>query len=486
MIASACRSLETHYPQPGWAEQNSDQWWLSVQAVIRDCILQAGGVTVDAIVSATTASSVVFLDVEGSATHPVILWMDQRAAQEAELSRTLDHAALVYSGGGDSAEWLVPKAAWVAANRPEVYQASHHIMEAHDYLVYRMTGTPVGSSLIASCKWNYVDGVLPVDLYADLGMPDLADKLPASILPVGAVAGRMLPEVAEACGLGSTPQVVIGGIDAHISLVALGQLGPDPVSLVAGTSNALTLEVDTPVFSKSIWGPYRNALTPGKSLIEAGQVAAGSVLTWASEKLLGYARADIADLVAKASEVPAASHGIVALDTFMGNRTPLRDPLLRGGLLGITLQTGGVELYRSLIEGVAYGTRAAVDGLTGVGVPLGDLYLSGGICNNSLWLQTTVNVLNREVRLVREGNLTLLSCAILARRAMMADRSGESAFSPSYEVLRPDEADSEVLAEGYGIYLDALRSTQQIQHRIAAFTHKLRSATTTGSQEVRP
>jgi ribulose kinase len=447
---------------------------------------QAGGVTIDAIVSATTSSSVVFLDAEGLPTYPVILWMDQRAAREAELSRTLDHAALIYSGGGHSAEWLVPKAAWVAANCPEVYKASHHIMEAHDYLVYRMTGTPVGSGLIATCKWNYVDGVLPLDLYADMGMPDLADKLPASILPLGAAAGRMLPEVAEACGLNSAPQVVIGGIDAHISLVALGQLGSDPVSLVAGTSSALTFEVDTPVFSESIWGPYPNALTPGKCLIEAGQVAAGSVLTWASEKLLGYARADLADLVAKASDIPTGSHGIVVLDTFMGNRTPMRDPLLRGGLLGMSLQTGDAELYRSLVEGVSYGTRAVVDGLNDVGLPLGDLYLSGGICNNPLWLQTTVDVLNREVRLIREDNLTLLSCAILARRATMGDRSGESGFSPRYEVLKPDEADSEVLAEGYDMYLDALRSTQQIQHRIAAFTLKRRSAMATGPQEARP
>jgi ribulose kinase len=479
VIASARRSLATFYPQPGWAEQDANQWWTSVAAAIRECVAQANGIVIDAIVPATTSSSVVFLDEAGDPTHPVILWMDQRASDEAEFSRTLDHAALLYSGGGDSAEWLVPKAAWLARNRPEIYEASAHVMEAHDYLIYRMTGKPVGSRLIASCKWNYVDGVLPQALYSDLGVPDLCEKLPSEILAVGAVAGKMLPTVARLCGLQNQPEVVVGGIDAHISLVALGLLGPDPVSLVAGTSNALTFEIDTPVFSESFWGPYPNALTQGKCLIEAGQVASGSVLTWGGEKLLNYSREDIPELVERASEIPAASHGIVALDTFMGNRTPMRDPLLRGGLLGVTLQTGGVELYRALIEGVSYGTRAVVDGLESAGLPLGDLYLSGGISNNTLWLSTTVNALNREVRLVRGGNLTLLSCAVLGRRAMMADRDGESAFAPEYEVLRPEPSEAEVLAEGYVIYRDALQSTQQIQHRIAAFTQKRRSSCST-------
>ena len=104
---------------------------------------------------ATTASTVV---VDGSRWFSIAsghLWMDARADAEARFTGTVDHPVLRYSGGSDAVEWSVPKAMWLAKHEPETYRRAARIVEAVDFINFRLTGEWVGSKLNATCKWNY-------------------------------------------------------------------------------------------------------------------------------------------------------------------------------------------------------------------------------------------------------------------------------------------------------------------------------------------
>ncbi|MBO1805051.1 FGGY family carbohydrate kinase [Leucobacter ruminantium] len=465
-------ALRTVFPRPAWAEQDPEQWWSAVVESVSGALAQAGTTSVDTIAVATTSSSVAFLDEDGAPVHPAILWMDQRAAEEAAHSSRTDHPDLAYAGGGNSAEWLVTKAAWMARNRPDVWGRTARVRECHDYLVERLTGRAFASRMMAACKWNVVGDGYPSDLYALLGAPGLESKLPETVLPVGAAAAEVAPAVARELGIDGAPVVGIGGIDAHLSLVSLGELrhaaGGPLYSMVAGTSNALTLEVDEPLFDSRFWGPYPNALSQGRYLVEAGQVTTGSVLSWAAERLFGISREDLPSLLEQVERIPTASHGIIALDTFMGGRTPWRDATMRGGFLGLSLQTGPAELYRSLAEAVALGSRAVVDGLTESGIPEPGLFaVSGGITRNPLWLQLTVDAINREIAVVRDDNLTLRSCALIGHRLTQGDTPAPQ-FAPPVEMARPREADAAALAEAYHDYVAAQACVAGLREQTAA------------------
>ena len=54
----------------------------------------------------------------GAPLRPALLWMDCRAA----------------------AEWLVPKAMWLAANEPRVYAEADVLCECPDYVNFVLTG----------------------------------------------------------------------------------------------------------------------------------------------------------------------------------------------------------------------------------------------------------------------------------------------------------------------------------------------------------
>ncbi|MFC5754783.1 FGGY-family carbohydrate kinase [Actinomadura rugatobispora] len=473
VLGTGRHGYATGYPRPGRAEQDPEDWWRAVVAATRQALAEAGGPAVSGVAVATTASTVVVLDGDGRPLRPALLWMDARAGAESELTARTGHPVLRYAGGADAVEWLVPKAMWLARNEPETYRRAARIVEAVDYLTWRLTGTWTASRMNAVCKSNHDprgDGY-PTGLYESLGVPDLAGKLPPEVLPVGATAGEVTAAAGAELGLRGTPRVAVGGIDAHLSLLATGGLEPGRLSVVCGTSNAFVAEIEDPVFTPAIWGPYPDALRDGHWLVEGGQVSAGSVLRWVSEDMLGLSRERLPELWDEAARVGPGEHGLVVLDYFMGNRTPLRDPALRGAVLGLTLGTTPAQLYRAAVEGVAYGTRQVLESFLEAGVPVKDIYVSGGIQHNPLWLSITADVLGRPLRLVGAGdNLTLRACAVIAATATGAHpdlAAAAEAFTPATTLVEPSApAANGAYDEGYALYRQATAATREVAHRL--------------------
>ncbi|MGR6918214.1 FGGY-family carbohydrate kinase [[Actinomadura] parvosata] len=473
LLGSGAQAYPTRFPRPGWAEQDPDDWWRASVSAARQALAEAGGPQVEGVAVATTASTVAVLDEHGRPLRPALLWMDGRAGEESALTGASGHPVLRYAGGCDAVEWLVPKAMWLARHEPQTYRAAARIVEAVDYMVWRLTGRWAGSRMNAVCKSNFDPrgAGFPHDLYDLLGVADLAAKLPDEIVPIGDPVGPLAAAARRELGVRGPATVVSGGIDAHLSLLAIGGAREGHVSIVCGTSNAFVTEIAEPVFPPTVWGPYPDALRTGRWLVEGGQVSAGSVLAWTGEGLIGRKRAEIGGLIRAAADLPPVEHGLIVLDYFMGNRTPLRDPRLRGAVLGLTLASTPEQVYRAAVEGVAYGTRQVIDSFTGGGVPVAEIFLSGGIQHNELWLQTTADVLGRPVRLVAGDNLTLRACSVLAaagsgRHASLDEAA--AAHTPKVRTVEPVAAHAQAYQAGYADYLEATAATTGISHTLSA------------------
>ncbi|MCV7065481.1 sugar kinase [Mycolicibacterium farcinogenes] len=461
-LGTAHRPYSTNHPRPGWAEQDPRDWWAAVTAATRQLLdtdgCRAAGQVIS-IAASTTASTVAVVDADGTPLRPAILWMDARGAAESERTAQLSrlYPILDWSGGSDAAEWLLPKAMWLKKHDLESYRSAARIVEAVDYLTFRLTGRWVGSLMNAVCKYNYdaIAGRFPVDLYAALDMDDLVAKLPDDIFPVGAVAGTLTDSAAADLGITNTAIVAVGGIDAHVSLLACGGTTDGLVSIVSGTSSAIVTEVDQPTTSNEVWGPYPNALNHNKWLIEGGQVTSGSVLKWTGESVMGVPREELAGLIEQATAVDPAAHGLRALDYFMGNRTPHREARLRGAVIGLTLGTTKAELYRAMVEAVACGTRSVINSFERSGVPCTRLVFYGGIERNPLWQQVTIDMLGRPAELVIGANLTLRACAVIAATAagiVPSLGAGSRLFAPKVRLLEPEPKRMAVYEETFGDY----------------------------------
>jgi len=474
-LGSVHSSYGTTFPRPGWAEQDPVEWWTSCVAATRQLLSTdacRGAGPVVSVASSTTASTVAVVDEGGAPLRPAILWMDSRASHQADVTASFasEHQILAGSGGSDAAEWLVPKAMWIKEFEPETYHRADRIVEAVDFITFKLTGRWIGSQMNAVCKYNYdsVNRRFPQELYDSLGVSELSDKLPDSILPVGAMAGTITVDAAVELGISINAVIAVGGIDAHVSLLACGGNTEGLISVVSGTSTAIITETRQPSFTSELWGPYPNALRQEHWLVEGGQITSGSVLKWVGEGIMGVPRSEIAALIASATHVDPTSHGLLALDFFMGNRTPCRDARLRGAVVGLNLGTSKEELYHAVVEAVACGTKAVLDSFAKANLACERLVFSGGIEKNPLWQQVSIDVLGREAEIVDGDNLTLRACAAIAATGAGLVRNideGSALFAPRTRKLVPDSIKHQHYKETYERYVDLAEVLTPVMHR---------------------
>ncbi|KAL7564571.1 hypothetical protein ACA910_017919 [Epithemia clementina (nom. ined.)] len=285
----------------------------------------------------------------------------------------------------------------------------------------------------------------------------------------------------------SLPVVIQGGPDAFVGMIGLGCIGrktnksdqqEENVDHDATTTAALSVDISidikknhvaqsstkpqlclitgsshlhcmvvpaasttTPSVGRSgMWGPYQDAPLPGLAFGEGGQSSTGSLLKWAHTKLFGSGDGDddyttatflsYKELDDWAAEIPPGSDGLLALETFQGSRTPVTDPLARGALIGLTLSHTKGHIWRALMEGVCFGTRACLESLeSAAGQPCEEIILAGGIAKSTLWLQLHADITNRPIRVFGpEHNAPLLGCAILASLGLGVHDSVETAL----------------------------------------------------------
>lgn len=426
IVASASRSYPINYPQVSWAEQNAEDWWQAAKECVPRAVAEAGlkpediaGISLDG-----TSCTVVACMCDGRVLRPVLLWMDQRAFEQAERVTATKDPVLKYVGWQESPEWMLPKALWLRENEPQTYEQADLIVEGADWLLHRLTGNWLASLNNVTAKWNYAnpEGGWPDRLLASLNLSELRDKWPTEVLPMGAPAGTLTAAAAEELGLKAGTPVAQGGIDAYAGMFGLAVVRPNTMALVMGTSTCHEALCAEGLFDSHVWGPYPDALLPGTWVLEGGQTATGAIVTWLAdnfgyrEQVEGEKRGvdRFAVLDEKAAAVPPGAEGLTLLDYWQGNRSPIRDPLARGAVWGLSLKHEIGHLLRAVYEGTAMGSRHIIEDLRQAGFAPEAVYACGGGTRSALWLQIHADASGLPIYLTEEPEATALGTAILA------------------------------------------------------------------------
>jgi FGGY-family pentulose kinase len=484
VVASATRPLTTTFPRPAWAEQDPEAWWRGALETLRE-VLQVSRVDPSEVAALSydcTACTVVALTDGGAPLRPALLWMDERAHVEAAEASATGHEVLKYCGGKISPQWMIPKGRWLERHEPDVFARARWIVDETDFFTYRLTGRMTASLNTATAKWNYVRplGGWPADFLRAARAERLAERWPAEVLPVGRPLGRISEAAAREVGLSPATVVVQGGIDAHAGEIALGAVGAGDLALILGSSTCHMAQSPTPVFA-NIWGPYPDALVPGLFTLEGGQTATGSIVQWLVERFGGEAVAQAksrgqdvyAHLDTLAEAIPAGSEGLLVLDYFQGNRTPHKDPLARGTVVGLTLKHTLAHLYRAVYEGICFGTRQILEDMTAAGFTLRRIVAGGGGAKSRLWTQIQADILGRPIHLPRDKATMALGAAIWAGLGAGVFADYGEAIRRMVHIERAVEPVSErraVYDALYRQYVDLYPGARPVMHALATMT----------------
>jgi L-ribulokinase len=461
-----------------WALQDPDDWVAVVLEGVPEA-LRRGGVDPAAVVGiGVDFTSCTVLPVDG-AGRPLCTQEPWRARRHAWPKLWKHHAAqpvadrittvaaergepwLARYGGRISSEWYFPKLIQIWLEDRDVYQATAAFLEATDWIVSWMTGVQLRQACAAGYKalWSPDEG-LPSDEYFDAAFPGFsnpAEKLGDQFVPLGTPAGQLQPELAARLGLPESVVVAVGNVDSFVSVPGAGVSKPGTFVIVIGTSICDMVVHEDEIRLPGITGVVRDGILPGMYGYEAGQAAVGDMLAWFVSTLGGGASHE--QLEAAAAKIEPGGTGLLALDWWNGNRTILADADLSGVLLGLTIQSSAAEIYRGLLESIAFGNRRIMDNFEEHGMRLDRIVACGGIAEKSpLMMQLLADTSGRVVSVPAAAEIPARGAALFGAVAAGAFADIGEAVSatrqPMARSYEPDPRAAAVYERVYEIYLE--------------------------------
>ncbi|HAJ34764.1 MAG TPA: hypothetical protein DCL15_03580 [Chloroflexi bacterium] len=400
-------------PQPGWAEQDAEELWGALLTVLRETATAANALgRVVALALAAQAGSVVAVDGEGAAVAPLITWLDTRAeAIVADWTRT-GRADRIRQISGWHPHPGLPLAtlAWLTRHTSQVVQGAAHIVDVHSFLLYRLTGLPLTdfSEAAETLLLDRATATWSAELCALAGVQPR--QLPG-LLPAGAVAASLLPEVARATGLSSSTLVVVGGHDQCCAALGMGITAPGQLMLASGTAWVLTaLTPDLPVAQIPPGMELNYHILPGLHTISQLLGGFGAVVTWWLSLLWPDVKDRYAALEAALTVSPPGARGLRFLP--IGGSAQLGSG--RGGFLGLRLDHARDDLARAVCEGIAYEVRWALDRLAASQLAAAHMWMAGGATQSNFWPQLIADVTGAPVYVAPHANWQARGAAILA------------------------------------------------------------------------
>lgn len=333
-------------------------------------------------------------------------------------------------GGLISSEWEFAKALEILDDDPEVYHAIDHFVEAADWIVWQLCGTYVRNACSAGYKGIRQDGRYPSREFLAAVRPGFADfvthKLDHSIGRLGDRAGGLTAQAAQWTGLPQGIPVAVGNVDAHVTAAAADALQPGQLVAIMGTSTCHVMNSDVLREVPGMCGVVDGGISEGSWGYEAGQSGVGDIFGWfvdncVPEEYQVEARRRGLSLHGYLTELAGrqhvGQHGLVALDWHSGNRSVLVDHELSGVMIGQTLETTCVDMYRALLEATAFGTRMIVETFVESGVPVTELVVAGGLLKNRLLMQIYADAVGLPLSVVPSSQAPALGSAIHAAAA---------------------------------------------------------------------
>jgi xylulokinase len=238
---SPSREMKIESPQPGFAEQDPDQWWQELIQATRKLSMEVPyrPEEVIAVGISYQMHGLVCLGRDHRPLRPAIIWCDSRAVETGEKAfKDLGEDFCLLHFLNSPGNFTASKLKWVKENEPVVYDKIHRVLLPGDYIAQKLTGEAVTtiSGLSEGIFWDFSLGELADSL---LKHYQINPKLLAPLVPTFGEQGRLLPGPAAELGLKSGTPVSYRAGDQPNNAYSLNVLNPGEIAATAGTSGVI-------------------------------------------------------------------------------------------------------------------------------------------------------------------------------------------------------------------------------------------------------
>lgn len=400
------------FPQPGWSQQNPEDWRKAMMEGIPELLTGFRGTDVAGIGCGGQMHGLVILDENDHVIRPAILWNDGRTAKQVDhLNNEIGKERLSQLTANIAfAGFTAPKILWVKENEPENFNKIAKIMLPKDYINYVLTG-------VHSCDYSDASGMLLLDVQHKCWSREMLDicgisenQMPKLFESYECI-GTVKPEIATLLGLGENVKVAAGAGDNAAAAVGTGVVGEGGCNISLGTSGTVFIS------SRSFGVDQNNALhafahADGGYHLMGCMLSAASCNKWLMDEI--YQTSDYAAEQAPITQDKLGENHVYFLPYLMGERSPINDTNARGTFIGMTMDTTRADLTQAVLEGVAFAIRDSVEVARSLGITISSSKICGGGAKSPLWKQMIANILNAELECLESEQGPGMGGAMLA------------------------------------------------------------------------
>ena len=438
LVMGQCyQEYPTESPKPDLYELDPDRVWEAVKTIIKKSIssMKSTEDQIAGIAVSSLGESVVFLDQAGEVTGNSLLYLDHRGNKQ--LDRLVEDVGAevitAKTGHNPHAMYTLPKLMWHKEENGRVFENAKLMLPFGSFVLHRLGARPVMDYSLASRTLAFNTWDLKWD-EALIKASGIKRSLFPEVAPVGTIIGEVQGSVAAELGLPIGTKLVLGAQDQVCAAIGAGIKREGMAAYGMGTVHCMT-----PVFSPDVRVekmkqhhfpivPY----LPGKYTTYAFSFTGGSILKWFRDELgeLEQLHAEKQNrnvyeiLDELASKEPTE---LLVLPHFAGSGTPYMDPDSKGGIIGVGFKTTKGEIYRALMEGVAYEMKLNIDCLENSEILIDEIRACGGGAMSDLWIQITADVLNKKIVDLDINEAGILGAIFLAAVALGEFESLEAA-----------------------------------------------------------
>jgi xylulokinase len=428
----------TMIPQPGYAEQVPDEYVTAIIETTRE-LMDKTRIEPNQVVGisfCTQQQGFIPIDKDGTPLTNNYTWLDSRGIVNihggkyklfGSRIKVIGYSPLRLwrflriTGGspGQSGKDQIPKMMWLLENHPNIYDKTYKFLDAKDYVILKLTGKIMTSTDLAVLWWlldtrknSKSYNQWSKKLCKMIKLPGLMEKLPEVKNPTD-IAGTLLPDVAEKMGLNPETTVINGVGDMPGASVGSGALGEGELHVSVGTSGWVIGHVTQRKTDIPHYTGCTGSAVPKYYLVVGHQEIAAGAFEWLMNKILYYQdrlREESGEedeeppynlFQELANNVSAGSNGLIFNPWLAGERCPLDDDTVRGGLHYVSLEHTREHLVRAIFEGVAFNTRWALETVENLYQPVTKVNIIGGGATSDVWCQIFADVCNREIHRVQ-------------------------------------------------------------------------------------
>lgn len=461
VITSTSVPLNLIQTQPGYSEQDPEEWFNAVKTGIyrlnhSDEMKQY---KVKGISFSGQMHGLVALDKEGHPVRHAILWNDTRNSEQCKQIRSVYGERL--NGNPILEGFTLPKMMWVRAHEPKLWNKVEVFVLPKDYVRYRLTGkihmeySDAASTLLLSPKTH--DWSKEVGDTFDIG--DVYPSLVKSTDLVGTIKEHLVSEL----GFTSTVKVFAGGGDNACGAIGAGVINDNDTLCSIGTSGVI-VNVET-----SNQTHYKNNIhffdhsVPNTYYAMGVTLAAGYSLNWLKQTFFDNNTFD--EIVKQASESSIGANRLLFAPYLAGERTPHGDAFIRGSFIGISGNHSKSDFARAVLEGITFSLYDSIKLMREAGKDITHITSIGGGAKSEFWLQMQADIFNASIcKLKHEEGPSMGAAMIAACGLQWFDSLDDCAeqFIDVECIYEPDLQRHQQYETYYNVYKQIYQHTHQL------------------------